>query len=59
MLDVTLALPGLKDPLALTAKVVRHAGGMIALHFQGVPSQVKAAVAEFVVERRAAAAPRR
>jgi hypothetical protein len=53
LLEVTLALPGFDPPLALDAKVVRHAADMIALHFQGA-HRVGAAVAEFVVERRAA-----
>ena len=52
-LEVTLALPGSEQPLALRAKVVRHAGGMIALHFQGDRRDASAALAEFVVERRA------
>lgn len=54
LLDITLALPAHEKPLALHSKVVRHAGGMIALHFQGARQDVGAAVAEFVVERRAA-----
>jgi hypothetical protein len=52
-LDVTLTLPG-KTPLPLRAKVVRHAGSLIALHFAGARREIRAAVAEFVVERRAA-----
>jgi hypothetical protein len=50
-IDVTLTLPA--GSLPLRAKVVRHAGGMIALHFAG-DRQASAVVAEFVVERRAA-----
>jgi hypothetical protein len=52
-LNLTLALPRYAQPLRMPAKVVRHAGGMIALHFGG-RRDVSAAVAEFVVERRAA-----
>jgi hypothetical protein len=50
-LDVTLALPN--QALKLRAKVVRHAGGMIALQLAG-DRVARATVAEFVVERRAA-----
>jgi hypothetical protein len=53
-LEITLALPADATPLAMQAKVVRHAGGMIALHFQDIRRETGAAVAEFVVERRAA-----
>jgi hypothetical protein len=53
-LEITLALPGHTMPLVLQAKVVRHAGGLIALHFHGARRDAGAAVAEFVVERRAA-----
>ena len=54
LLDITLALPAHRTPFALQAKVVRHAGGLIALHFQGDRRDAGAAMAEFVVERRAA-----
>ena len=53
ILQVTLALPAYPQPLRLRARVVRHAGGMIALHFLPDHREVSAAVAEFVVERRA------
>jgi PilZ domain len=52
VLELTLALPRYEQPLRLQAKVVRHAGGLIALHFAD-RRDVSAAVAEFVVERRA------
>jgi hypothetical protein len=54
LLEIALALPAYAQPLALQGKVVRHAGGLIALHFQGDRRDAGAAVAEFVVERRAA-----
>ncbi len=53
-ITVALALPAFTRPLELQAQVVRHAGGMIALHFGGDRRELRAAVAEFVVERRAA-----
>ena len=53
LITVALALPAFAQPLELRAKVVRHAGGMIALHFGGDRRELRAAVAEFVVERRA------
>jgi len=54
LLTVALSLPAHAEPVRLRAKVVRHAGGMVALHFGGDPREVRTAVAEFVVERRAA-----
>jgi hypothetical protein len=54
VLDVGLALPGQPHPLPLRGEVVRHAGGLIALHFAGARHELRVVVAEFVVERRAA-----
>lgn len=51
-LEVQLTLPGFEEPLKFNASVVRHAGGLIALHFFGEGPVVQAAIAEFVVERR-------
>jgi hypothetical protein len=53
-LEVALALPAYERPPALRAKVVRHAQDMIALHFCGDRRELRAAVAEYVVEQRAA-----
>jgi hypothetical protein len=50
-IDVDLKLPD--HALTLRSQVVRHAGGLIALHFAGERRELRAAVAEFVVERRA------
>jgi hypothetical protein len=52
-LDLALTIPGHAQPLRLRATVVRHAGGMFAVHFPGDP-HARAVIAEFVVEHRAA-----
>ena len=49
---VTLWLPAVEQPLALQAKVVRHGGDMVALHFVDVGPFEQAAIAEFVIETR-------
>jgi len=54
VIEIGLALPGQPHPLPLTSEVVRHAGGLIALHFAQSRHELRAIVAEFVVERRAA-----
>jgi hypothetical protein len=54
LLTVALALPAHAQPVELRAKVVRHAADMLAVHFGGDRRELRAAVAEFVVERRAA-----
>ena len=54
LLTVALALPASADPIELRANVVRHAAGMLAVHFVPDRREVRAALAEFVVERRAA-----
>ena len=41
-----------RQPLALQAKVVRHGGDMVALHFVDVGPFEQAAIAEFVIETR-------
>jgi hypothetical protein len=52
-LDLELTLPAYAQPLRLRATVVRHAGGLIALNFHPAHRDARAAIAEFVVERRA------
>jgi hypothetical protein len=52
---VTLSLPGIEQPLPLQARVVRHGGDMVALHFEDVGAFEQAAIAEFVIEQRLAA----
>ena len=52
VVDVGLALPGQSHPLPLRGDVVRHAGGLIALHWRAARAARRGA--EFVVERRAA-----
>ena len=54
LLELTFTVPGQTQPLTLESKVVRHAGRLVALHFGGAPSGVRAAIAEFVVDQRAA-----
>jgi hypothetical protein len=49
---VTLWLPSIEQPLALQAKVVRHGGDLVALHFVDVGPFEQAAIAEFVIETR-------
>ena len=44
--------PTIEQPLALQAKVVRHGGDMVALHFVDVGPFEQAAIAEFVIETR-------
>jgi hypothetical protein len=53
-LELELTLPAYAQPLRLGATVVRHAGGLIALNFHPARRDARAAIAEFVVERRAA-----
>jgi hypothetical protein len=50
-IDLTLPEPG--QPLRLRATVVRHAGGLFAVHCPGDPRS-RALIAEFVVQQRAA-----
>ncbi|MDA0170902.1 PilZ domain-containing protein [Solirubrobacter taibaiensis] len=52
-LSLALTVPGQPQPLRLSAAVVRHGGGLFAVHFPGDP-MARAVVAEFVVEHRAA-----
>jgi hypothetical protein len=52
-LEVELTLPGYAPALRLLATVVRHGGGLFAVHFPG-DARARAVIAEFVVERRAA-----
>jgi hypothetical protein len=54
VLELLLTLPGHERLWRLRGEVVRHGGGMIALRFLGDGRESRAAVAEFVVERRAA-----
>lgn len=53
-LELELSVPGQAQPLRLRATVVRHAGGLFALHFPSDP-MARAVIAEFVVEHRTAA----
>jgi hypothetical protein len=54
IVELGLTLPGQPHPLSLRGEVVRHAGGLIALHLAGTRHELRAVLAEFVVERRAA-----
>jgi hypothetical protein len=49
---ITLWLPSIEQPLAVQARVVRHGGDMVALHFVAVGPFEQAAIAEFVIETR-------
>ncbi len=53
VVEVGLTLPGQSHALPLRGEVVRHAGGLIALHLAGTRHELRAVLAEFVVERRA------
>jgi hypothetical protein len=52
--EIQLWLPGLEQPLALRTRVVRHASGLVALHFNDPGAFEQAAIAEFVIEQRLA-----
>lgn len=54
-LELDLSVPGHPEPVRLLATVVRHGGGLFAVHFPGDP-RARAVIAEFVVEQRAAQA---
>ena len=51
---IQLWLPGLEQPLGLRGHVVRHASGLVALHFDDPAAFEQAAIAEFVIEQRLA-----
>ncbi len=52
-LELELTVPGHAQPVRPRATVVRHGGGLFAVHFPGDP-RARAVIAEFVVEQRAA-----
>jgi hypothetical protein len=54
VVELGLTLPGQPHPLPLRGEVVRHAGALIALHLADTRHELRAVLAEFVVERRAA-----
>jgi hypothetical protein len=59
VLELLLTLPGHERPWRLRGEVVRRGGGMIAVRFGRGERESRAAVAEFVVERRAVQLRRR
>jgi hypothetical protein len=52
VLELLVTLPAAERPLRLRARVVRHGGGRIALRLLRDAPESRAALAEFVVERR-------